>query len=109
MFQALCGEPWLYRPEEVGRLTDYQVWEILIRPAARKQRQWDREYGRRKARPGRPPKRKPNTDGRPDGVPTRKQYIAIGRQLGLTRKQAAAEYDRQMAAMDKNAPPTKAK
>lgn len=92
MFQTLCGEPFYYRPWEVGRLTDYQIWELLFRPAIRKQKQWDRASGKG---PGLPPKRFRSKRK----VPTRDQYIEVGKKLGLSAEEAGAEYDRQMAAI----------
>lgn len=32
MYAVLCGEPWCYRPWEVGRLTLYQIKNILFAP-----------------------------------------------------------------------------
>lgn len=31
LYAVLCGEPWCYRPEEVGRLTLYQIRHIIFR------------------------------------------------------------------------------
>jgi len=82
-FEILGGEPWCFTPEQIGKLTDWQVWELYVKPAVRRQRD-----SRRKRHGRRPPKDKYG------GVPNRDEFIAGGLHFGLTEEHLGAEYDK---------------
>jgi hypothetical protein len=77
------AEPWCWTPDQVGKLTDAQLWDIYLKPAI--ERQKEQERARRGKR-----KRKPDPFG---GIPSRAEFIAGGLHFGLTEEQAAAQYD----------------
>jgi hypothetical protein len=74
----ICGEPWTKLPSEVGELTDWQIWNLLIRPAVRRSRA---ARGKRKRRKG------------PDPLPNRDEFIAGGLHFGGTAEHWAKAYD----------------
>jgi len=89
VYGLLCNEPWCWHPADVGRLTDYQIFELVLRPAARRARRAERDRG-----PGAAlPRRKAKAGG--SGLPDREGYVAVGvGTFGMTPEQAGAEWDR---------------
>lgn len=84
----LCNEPWCWTPREVSQLTDYQAWELVIRPAVKKSREMRRERG------GRGPQVGHGWEKSPRKLPNREQYVLVGERLGVPREVSEAEYDR---------------
>ncbi len=62
-------------------LTDYRIWELILLPAVRRNRDRNADRQRKAFRGG-------------GGLPDRAAYIAIGRKLGIPAEHSAAEYDR---------------
>lgn len=85
VYGTLCTEPWCFHPEQVNRLTDWQIWSLVIRPAVLRARQ-TRGGGQRPRGRKRPKSR----------LPTRDEYIQMGLRFGGTEDHWAAEYDRAM-------------
>lgn len=79
MYAALAQEPWCFTPDQIARLTDYQIMRLYLVPAA--------ERGRQPGEPVPPP------GGR---TPTREEYVRGGLAVapGSTRAHWEAEYDR---------------
>lgn len=76
------GEPWCFTPAEIGSLTDWQIWELYVRPAVRRQ-EATRDAGKRprlKKAPG-------------DGIPDREEYIELGLHMQIPREHLEREYD----------------
>ncbi len=83
MFGLLCNEPWCWTPAVVGKLTDWQVWEIIVKAAAR----------RKGKRAGLPPKKAGKSR-----MPSREEYILVGTAtFGQDAEALGREYDRVMA------------
>lgn len=82
-FELMGGEPWCFAPEQIGKLTDWQIWELYVKPAVRRQRD-----ATRKGRGRKPPK------DRYGGVPSREEFIKGGLHFGLTAEHLGAEFDR---------------
>lgn len=74
----LGNEPWCWPPRVVGRLTDFQAWEIVLKPALERHRKRSR---------GDPPR-----GGK--ALPDREEYIEIGLRLGGDREQLGREFDK---------------
>ena len=99
---ALAQEPWCYTPEQIARLTDWQVLNVYLKPAI------ERAEEMRKQMP--PPPTMPNghsltsfdapgTSGMPSEPSVtmfdRETAIGLMTDLGLSPEQAAAAYDRE--------------
>lgn len=90
----LCQEPWCFTPDQIGRLTDWQIMELYGKPAAK-----------RAERLGAPtaPKalggRRENAPDAEPGTPEHRAQIVAGmvQAMGWKPERAAAEYDRQLA------------
>ncbi len=76
------GEPWGWTPAETGAVTDWQIWNVYVRPAVRRQQA--------AGRTGNPPRLK---KGRGDGIPDREGFIALGMQMQIPRAHLEKEYD----------------
>lgn len=74
------GEPWLFTPAEIGRLTDWQIWEMYVRPVVRRHQDAKRG-GRRKKK------------GTGDGIPNREEYIELGLHMQIPQEHLEREYD----------------
>lgn len=72
VYQTLCNEPWCWTPSEVGRLTDYQVREVVFKPI--------RDRARRR-------------NGGKSRLPTRQEYIDVGVKLGGDPELLGRDYD----------------
>lgn len=83
----MSGEPWCWTQEEINQHTDKYLWNVVIRPAVRKSKKFDRE-NRGGRHPGERSKRK---------LPSRESYILIGERLGVPREISEREYDKFVA------------
>lgn len=82
-FRAMAGEPWCLTPGAIGKLTDWQIWELYVKPAVDRQREAKRGTGSGKR------KRDPF-----DGIPSRADYISGAAHFGIPEEHAAAEFDK---------------
>lgn len=80
----LVAEPFRLSKEQIGELTDWDVWELYIRPAVQKARE-DED------RDGEPRNRKTK-------LPTREEYVITGMQLGGNRADLEKAYDQWAAS-----------
>ena len=92
MYETLCGEPWCWTPQVIGELTDYQVWELVLRPALRRAREFDRKRSGSKGRRPRPSNK----------LPDREEYVQGGMLLtgAGTREHWEREYDKFVASQE---------
>lgn len=112
----LAQEPWCYTPEQIARLTDWQIENLYAKPAHERAEQMRRESASSSmpapsAGPGMHPANAPHTVetvqhvGEPDGPPGepgspehRHAIVdALMGMMGLSRERADASYDRQLA------------
>lgn len=97
-YGLLCNDPWHYRPEEVGRLTDWQIMELVIGPAVRRSRR-NRGLTEPTEPRGRRGRRKEKR-GPLAGLPSREAFIRGGVEVfGGDPEKLAAEYDEAVAAV----------
>lgn len=108
-YTALAQEPWGFLPHQIARLTDWQIFELYVTPAADRARNVARPApDARGAAPGASapigarPAPRPASGGGPDYEPGteghRRQCIAAYVDVqGLSPQRAAAQYDRQLA------------
>lgn len=88
----MCAEPFNRPFAEVARMTDYQIIEILIKPAARRQEALERECK------GLPPAA---GTGAPERVPGREEMVHWLMVLGMSKADAIKEYERQKKMNEK--------
>lgn len=84
-FEMLSGEPWCWPRHWITPLTDWYIWEIVIRPAVKKAREFDRKHGKREG------------VGRSRGpfkMPSKEQYVMVGERLGVPKEVSEAEYEK---------------
>lgn len=112
-YVGLCQEPWCFHPDQIARLTDWQIVHLYFEPAIERSKQMEAErsratgstvpadpqaIGKRKiygaSEPGQSgPDYEPGTPGH------RKQIIesAFMGVMGLKREQAERLYEKQLA------------
>lgn len=86
----LCGEPFLWKPWDVGRITD-EWYERVIADYARKR---NRAQGGPRSPADRPGAKR---------LPSKKEYVAVGVTLGGNREDLEAGYARWRAKQGKGA------
>ncbi len=94
----MMGEPWCYTPDEVARLTDFQIWHQYMRPAAERAKQLG---GGGRTVSGSAAAPVAGSDG-PPGEPGSDEHrrACVGAYMsvqGLNRERAEAQYARQLA------------
>lgn len=90
---CLAHEPWCWHPDQIARLTDHQLLNWYLKPAA----------NRARAQQNLPPLPEPKPPGAPDeGPPPRAAVVGVMHHvLGMSVKAANAEYDRQLAEYER--------
>lgn len=66
-------------------MTDYYIWEVVVKPAVRKSLEMERKYGKRTG------------VGRSRGrfkIPTKKQYREVGTKLNIPPEVCDREYEK---------------
>ncbi len=93
MLPALAQEPWCFHPSQIAELTDWQVMELYIRPAVKRAEELKKDVDRDRAES---PFSSPSSPSpKASRLPPREQSIDIMVDLlGITREQAAADWDR---------------
>lgn len=104
-YVALAQEPWCFHPEQIAKLTDWQIAKLYLEPA------WERAEKLREDVPPPPAGGRPNLPPRrggraaaPDyepGTPEHREQLvtaAFMGVMGMKREQAERYYDRQLAA-----------
>jgi hypothetical protein len=88
----LCQEPWCFTPEQIGRLTDWQILELYAKPASERAERMSSPTGPKPLGTRREPDAEP-------GTPEHRAQVVGGmvRTMGWKPERAAAEYDRQLA------------
>lgn len=106
--EALAQEPWGFHPDQIASLTDWQIVELYLRPAARRAEEFKKDLpappGAPRAegpRPAAPPAAAPGDgpEGEPGGELHRRQVVgqAFMGVMGMSREQAEALYEQQLA------------
>jgi hypothetical protein len=106
-YVMLAQEPWCFTPEQIGKLTDWQIENLYAKPAMKRAEEMRKEMPDGGAPSGpspapvsptprrvlqRGPDFEPGTDGH------RRQCIAAFMQVqGLNKERAVAQYERQLA------------
>lgn len=85
VYATLTQEPWCFHPDQIARLTDWQIEYLYFAPARARAAEFRRASGQAGA-PREPPPQ--------SGPPTRAQYIAGARMLFGDSRDWGAEYDR---------------
>lgn len=93
-YAALCQEPWCFTPDQVSRLTDWQMLELYFLPAVRRAK--DLKDGSEKESAVATPAAAPSGGG--SEIPNRELFVATAMTLRMDRATAEAQYDRQLAA-----------
>lgn len=93
----LCQEPWCYLPEQIARLTDWQIENLYAKPAIERAKHMPQA-------PGQLPPRThaEGTSTGPPGEPGSPEHrsACIGAYMGiqgLGRERAVAQYEKQLA------------
>lgn len=91
---ALAQEPWCFHPDQIARLTDWQVVNLYLKPAAKRADAMRREMKRSES-PGYTPNSITSLDSPmiEHGEPTREQIILAAQRLGKDVGKVAAAYD----------------
>lgn len=93
----LAQEPWGFTPDQIGRLTDWQIEYLYARPAV------EASKGRSSAPGAAVPRPSPATEssgpaGEPGSPVHRRQCVdAYVNVQGLSRERAERQYDKQLA------------
>lgn len=85
VYETLCNEPWCWSPREVDELTDFQIWELVIKPAVEKSKEREKRNPNR-GRVGVPDKK--------TRLPTREEYVLIGQKFHGDPEVMGKEYDK---------------
>ncbi len=95
--EVMAGEPWCFDPEQIRRLTDWQIEELYLKPAVRKSEAMERD------RKGLPPAAPPEEEAKPMATPPPRAAMVgvMTGMMGMSVKDANAEYDRQLAEWEK--------
>ena len=109
MLTALLQEPWCFHPEQVASLTDHQIIERYVLPAARRAEEREREVAESRAAPppaaspgakpvGPRPARGAAAEPEPGTPEHRAQVVgSFTSVMGMSPERAAALYERQLA------------
>lgn len=94
--ETLGGEPWCFSPDVIARLTDFQIWDVYVRPAVERSKKWKGGSGA-----GAEPVAREEVEG-PPGEPGSAEHrrACVGAFMsvqGLNRERAEQQYDRQLA------------
>lgn len=89
----MAGEPFLFTPAEIARLTDWQIDRVYLEPAVRRAEAMERE---RKGLP-------PAGGAQPLAAPPNREVMVRSAMsmFGRSRADAEADYDRQLAEWEK--------
>lgn len=87
----MAGEPWCFTPHQIALLTDYQILNLYLLPAAQKAMEAEL-----RAKGMDPDMARAVVTEEPQ-IPTRDTMVATLMQLGLSAEDADREYDRQLA------------
>lgn len=85
------GEPWCFTPDQIARLTDYQILHLYILPAVRRSREAELR-GK-----GMDPELAAGVAGSEPSIPPREAMVHALMAMGMSRSAAESEYDRQLA------------
>lgn len=86
-------EPWCKNPEQIARLTDYQIVHMLLLPQMRRQEELERQQKNLPARADEIAEME-----REDEIPPRPIMIGMFVSLGMSPEEANREYDARLAA-----------
>jgi hypothetical protein len=99
----LSQEPWCYTPDQIGRLTDWQILNLYAKPAIERSKQYSTTPSPGAAAPA--GRTRPHGEGAPSsgppGEPGSPQHrsACIGAYMdvqGLSRERAVAQYEKQL-------------
>lgn len=93
----LCQEPWCFTPEEIGKLTDWQIEHLYAKPAARRAEELRKEVP---DSPGsRPPKAGAPDPGEPGSPGHRHWHLSafMNGPMAMSPEKAKAAYEQQLA------------
>lgn len=92
----LAQEPWCFTPDQIARLTDWQVVSLYLVPAAERAEKLRAGTG---GGPAGPVPRHNTPDAEPGTEGHRRQIVAaLMSHQGLSRERAEAAYESQLAA-----------
>lgn len=95
VIRTLVNEPFCWTPKQARKITDYQFYELIIKPAIMRNRNRDGKFA--DVRGSRKKKR----------MPTKEEYVVGGVMLGGIKADLEAAYDRWLASKgNKNATAT---
>lgn len=97
----LSQEPWCYTPEQIGRLTDWQVENLYALPAQERAEEFRRDM-ETKTPPAAQPKPADNSDldKYPPGSPEHRRMVVgafVAGPFRIDRKKANEMYDHQLS------------
>lgn len=88
------GEPWCFDPEQIARLTDWQVMHLYLKPAMERTEQMRKDMEKDRINtPGYQPQ--PGEPGREVKMPlpSLEQILAAAERLGIDPEKARAGYE----------------
>lgn len=92
--KALAQEPWCYLPHQIACLTDWQVLELYLKPAAKRAEEMRREMQVNNPHSQTYTSMDTPVSSAPAGLPDRETFIAIQMDcFGNPREKAEADYD----------------
>lgn len=96
MYELLAQEPWCWHPDQIARVTDYQIERLYQGPAKRRAEAFDRPGGgSRRNAPG------PVADPFANGLPRRADFVLqMQVQFKGTEKHWGGVWDRMKAQLD---------
>lgn len=96
-YVMLSQEPWCYTPEQIGKLTDWQIRFLYAEPAAKRAKEFQEDFptGNRPA----VPKAESADLGEPGSPAHRNWHISafVNGPMSMTPQQAAAAYEKQLS------------
>lgn len=96
LITALYQEPWCFHPSQVADLTDHQIIEHYLKPAAERSRRAREEAEGRTPLGSRPARSEP--DPEPGTPEHRRQIVGAFVHMGMRPEKAAERYEQQLAA-----------